>query len=41
MWKLKNSDEYAVFANSKKQAKDRFKKNLGMTVSIKNLVKVD
>lgn len=41
MWKLKNSDEYAVSAKSKNQAKEKFKKNLGMIVSTKNLVKID
>ena len=32
MWKLKNSDEYCVFASNKKQAIIKFKKDLGLDV---------
>jgi hypothetical protein len=40
MWKLKNSDEYAVFATSKSKAVKAFKKNLGMIVKKYQIEKV-
>lgn len=32
MWKLKNNDEYVVFASSRNQAVKKFKNNLGIKV---------
>jgi hypothetical protein len=32
MWKLKNSDEYCVFASNKQHAIIEFKKKLGLEV---------
>jgi len=40
MWKLKNNDEYAVIASSKKQAILKFKRDLGMDVKHYMLEKV-
>ena len=41
MWKVKNNDEYAVFAKTKEQAKAKFKRDLGMTIKLKDLVKIN
>ncbi len=35
MWKLKNSDEYCVFAPSRKVAVKKFEKDLGIIVTEK------
>lgn len=40
MWKIKNSDEYAVMAETRKQAVIKFKKNLNMNVKLNMLEKV-
>jgi hypothetical protein len=41
MWKLKNSDEYSVFANTRQQAVLKFKKDLGLDVNPKNLIRIN
>ena len=39
MWKLKNSDEYIVFASNKIEAIKKFKNDLGIIVSKKMIVR--